>query len=98
MDILENGLKDDIVSNILFSVNEDEVEDPQIEPCTIKRKKAIFALQKLRSYINEDLFKPLSYLENKIENIILNKHKQLTLDQFFKNNIHTKYVSRYLCI
>jgi len=34
----------------------------------------------------EDLFKPLGILENRIENNVLNKQKQLTLHQFFKNN------------
>jgi hypothetical protein len=34
----------------------------------------------------KDLFKPLDILENIIENNVLNKQKQLTLHQFFKNN------------
>ncbi|KAL4143081.1 hypothetical protein QTP88_005452 [Uroleucon formosanum] len=34
----------------------------------------------------EDLFKPLGILENIIENNVLNKQKQLTLHQFFKND------------
>ena len=45
-------------------------------------------LETLRKYIEsnegmEDLFKPLDILENKIENNVLNKQKQLTLHQFF---------------
>jgi len=74
----------------LDSDNE-EVEDSQIEPCIITSKEAIFALKKLRKIeINEgmkDLLKPLDYLENRIENNVLKKNKQLTLDQFFKNNM-----------
>jgi hypothetical protein len=31
-------------------------------------------------------FKPLGILENRIENNVLNKQKQLTLHQFFKND------------
>lgn len=32
----------------------------------------------------EDLFEPLGYLENRIEKYVLNKNKQLTLEQYFK--------------
>jgi len=35
----------------------------------------------------EHLFKPLGCLENSLENNFLNKNIQLTLDQFFKNNM-----------
>jgi len=50
------------------------------------------ALEKLCKYVEtnegmEDLFKPLDYLENRIMNNVLNKNKQLTLDQFFENNM-----------
>jgi hypothetical protein len=34
----------------------------------------------------DELFKPLGVLENRIENNVLNKQKQLTLHQFFKND------------
>lgn len=52
------------------------------------------ALETLCKYIEinefvedmEDLFNPLSCLENKIENNVLNKQKRLTLDQFFEND------------
>jgi len=32
----------------------------------------------------EDLSEPLGYLENRIKKYVLNKNKQLTLEQFFK--------------
>jgi len=61
--------------------DKEDIEDPQIEPCTFTSKKAILALGKLRKYIEnnenmEDLFKPFDYLENRIENSVLNKNKQ----------------------
>ena len=70
--------------------NEEEIEDQQIQS-TITNKEATLALETLRKYIEgnegmEDLFKPLGILENKIENNVLNKQKQLTLHQFFKND------------
>jgi len=34
----------------------------------------------------ENLFTSLDYLENRIENNVLNKQKQLNLHQFFKND------------
>jgi len=61
--------------------DKEKVEDPQIEPCTFTSKKAILSLGKLSKYIenNEgmgDLFKPLDYFENIIENNVLNKNQQ----------------------
>jgi len=49
--------------------------------CTITSKKVTLALEIVRKYIEtnggmEGLFKPLDYLENIIENNVLNKYKQ----------------------
>jgi len=45
----------------------------------------------------EDLFKPLGYLENRIEKNVLNKNKELmTLLQFFKNNMFNMNVLVFL--
>jgi len=65
--------------------NEVEIEHTQIQPI-IKSKEAKFALQTLHKYIEssegmEDLFKPLGFIENIIDNNVLNKQKQLTLHQ-----------------
>jgi len=62
-------------------LDNDKEEDQQIEPCTITSKKVTFALEKIRKYIEtnksmEDLLKPLDYLDNRIENNVLNKNKQ----------------------
>jgi len=67
-----------------------EAKDPQTQP-TITNKEVTFALETFRKYIvdnegMENLFKPLGCLENIIENNVLNKQKQLTLHQFFKND------------
>jgi len=63
--------------------NEKEFEDQQIQS-TITNNESTLALQTLRKYIEgnegmEDLTKLLSILENKIENNVFNKQKQLTL-------------------
>jgi len=74
----------------LDSDNKEEIE--RNRTCTITSKEATFALKKLHKYIEsnecmKDLFKPPGYLENRTENNVLNKHKQLSLEQFFKNNL-----------
>jgi len=90
LEICGEWTENDIISDILDEDNEEEIEDQQIQS-TITNKEATLALETLRKYIEgnegmEDLFKPLGILENKIENNVLNKQKQLTLHQFFKND------------
>jgi len=90
LEICGEWTENDIISDILDEDNEEEIEDQQIQS-TITNKEAKFALETLRKYIEsnegmEDLFKPLGTLENRIENNVLNKQKQLNLHQFFKND------------
>jgi len=56
--------------------NEDEAENPQIQPNFASKETRLT----LETYIKgneciEDLFKPLDYLENIIENNVFNKQK-----------------------
>lgn len=58
--------------------NKQEVEDPQIELCTITSKKGTLVLETLRKSIEgnkgvKDVFKTIGCLENRIENNVLNK-------------------------
>jgi len=82
LEICGEWTENDIISDILDEDNEEEIEDQQIQS-TITNKEAKLALETLRKYIEgnegmEDLFKPLGTLENRIENNVLNKQKQLT--------------------
>ena len=62
------------------------------ESCLLKWFQQCLDIEEtLRKYIEgnegmEDLFKPLGILKNKIVNNVLNKQRQLTLHQFFKND------------
>jgi len=83
LDICGEWTEDDIISYILDSDNEEEVEDPQIQ-ATITSKVTKLALETLCKYIEknegmEDLFKPLGCLKNTICNNVLNKHKKINL-------------------
>jgi len=74
------------LSRRLFFVKPDHYSQ-LLHKSTITNKEAALALETLHKYIegNEgivDLFKSLGILENRIENNILNKQKQLTLHQF----------------
>jgi len=87
LEICREWTENDIIFDILDEYNEEEIENQQIQS-TITNKEATLALETLRKYIEgnegmEDLFKPLGILENRIENNVLNKQKQLTLHQFF---------------
>jgi len=87
LNICGEWIEDDIICDKLDSDNK-EVKNPQIQ-LTITSKEAKIALKTLCKYIEsnegmKDLFKPLSNLENIIDNDILNKQKQPTLHQFFK--------------
>lgn len=53
LDICREWTEDNIVSDTLDS-DEKEVEDQQIEPCTITSKGATLALQKLYKYIESN--------------------------------------------
>jgi len=70
---------------------------------TITNKEATLALEALRKFIEgnegmEDLFISLGILKNRVENNVLNKQKQLTLDQLFENDNRNviKHLSLFL--